>query len=155
MKGNQKVIDELNARLVEELTAINQYFVHAEMCDNWKYERLHETIRKRSIAEMKHAEKLIERILFLEGQPIVSKLNQMSIGAEVPQMHQNDLDAEKVAVLGYNDSIKVAVEAQDNGTRELLTSILEEEEGHLDWIEAQLDQINQMGLQNYLTEQIY
>jgi len=154
MKGNDKVIEHLNARLAEELTAVNQYFVHAEMCDNWKYGRLHGVIRSRSIAEMKHAEKLIERILFLEGQPIVSNLNKLYIGKDVPKMHENDHGAEEVAIKGYNDSIKVAVEAGDNGTRDLLQSILTEEEGHIDWIEAQQDQIKQVGVQNYLTEQI-
>jgi bacterioferritin len=155
MKGNEKVIQQLNVRLTEELTAINQYMVHAEMCGNWKYAKLDATIQKRAIAEMKHAEKLIERILFLEGRPIVSNLNQISIGSEVPQMHQNDHNAEEVAIRGYNESIRLAVEVGDNGTRELLQSILKEEEEHIDWIEAQLDQINQVGAQNYLVEQIY
>jgi bacterioferritin len=155
MKGNEKIIEHLNARLAEELTAINQYFVHAEMCDNWKYEHLHDTIRKRAIAEMIHAEKLIERILFLEGRPIVSKLNKLFIGDEVPKMHENDRGAEEGAIKGYNESIRVAVELGDNGTRELLQSILTEEEDHIDWIEAQLDQIKQIGVQNYLVEQIY
>jgi bacterioferritin len=154
MKGNEKVIEQLNARLAEELTAVNQYFVHAEMCDNWKYGRLHGVIRSRSIAEMKHAEKLIERILFLEGQPIVSKLNKLFIGKDVPKMHENDHSAEEVAIKGYNESIRVAVDAGDNGTRDLLQSILVEEEDHIDWIEAQQDQIKQVGVQNYLTEQI-
>ncbi len=155
MKGNDNVIDQLNARLVEELTAINQYMVHAEMCDNWKYEKLHKEIEKRAIVEMRHAEKLIERILFLEGRPIVSKLHDMNIGEDVPRMHQSDLSAEITAVQGYNNSMRVAADAADNGTRDLLESILKEEEGHVDWIEAQLDQIKQVGLQNYLIEQIY
>ncbi|OPY65409.1 MAG: Bacterioferritin [Syntrophorhabdaceae bacterium PtaU1.Bin034] len=155
MKGNDKVIETLNARLVEELTAINQYMVHAEMVENWKYAKLYETIRKRAIVEMIHAEKLIERILFLEGRPVVSKLGTVNIGAEVPQIHDNDLGAEQQAVLGYNESIRIAGEAQDHGTRELLDDILKEEEGHVDWLEAQLDQIRQAGLQNYLAEQIY
>jgi bacterioferritin len=154
MKGNEKIIEQLNARLAEELTAINQYMVHSEMCDNWKYERLHKTIEKRAIDEMKHAEKLIARILFLEGRPIVSNLNKIHIGEEVPRMHQNDHGAEEFAIKGYNESIRLAVEADDNGTRELLESILKEEEDHIDWIEAQLDQIKQMGPQNYLVEQI-
>src|SRR5271157_5855635 len=123
MKGNEKIIEHLNMRLTEELTAINQYFVHAEMCDNWKYERLHKTIRDRAIVEMKHAEKLIERILFLEGIPIVSNLNKLHIGAEVPKMHQNDLGAEAGAIRGYNESIRLAVEVGDNGSRELFESI--------------------------------
>jgi bacterioferritin len=154
MKGNEKVIEHLNARLAEELTAVNQYFVHGEMCENWGYERLHEMIRKRSIDEMKHAEKLIARILFLEGKPIVSKLNKVHIGAEVGKMHGNDHQAELAAIKGYNESIRLCVEVGDNGTRELLESILKDEEGHIDLIESQLDQIKQMGAQNYLVEQI-
>ena len=155
MKGNQKIIESLNARLAEELTAINQYMVHAEVCDNWKYKRLDETIQKRAIAEMKHAEKLIARILFLEGRPIVSNLNQMAIGAEVPEMHKNDHGAEASAIKGYNESIRLAMEMGDNNTKVLLESILKEEEDHIDWIEAQLDQIKQVGIQNYLVEQIH
>jgi len=154
MKGNEKVIEQLNARLAEELTAINQYFVHGEMCENWGYERLHAMIRKRSIDEMKHAEKLISRILFLEGQPIVSNLNKLHIGAEVGKMHLYDHEAEVAAIRGYNESIRICVETGDNGTRELLETILREEEGHIDLIESQLDQIKQMGVQNYLVEQI-
>lgn len=154
MKGNEKIIEHLNARLAEELTAINQYFVHAEMCENWGYERLHEMIRKRSIDEMKHAEKLIARILFLEGKPIVSNLNKIHIGAEVPRMHENDRLAEEAAIRGYNESIRLAAELGDNGSRELLESILKEEEEHIDLLETQLDQISQMGVQNYLVEQI-
>lgn len=154
MKGNEKVIESLNARLAEELTAINQYFVHAEMCENWGYERLHNMIRKRSIDEMKHAEKLIARILFLDGKPIVSNLNKMNIGKEVSEFHANDHNAEEDAIRGYNESIRLAMELGDNGSRELLESILKDEEEHIDLIEAQLDQIKQMGVQNYLVEQI-
>jgi bacterioferritin len=154
MKGNEMVIEHLNTRLAEELTAINQYFVHAEMCENWGYERLHEIIRKRSIDEMKHAEKLIARILFLEGKPIVSNLNRVHIGSEVAKMHEYDHLAEESAIKGYNESIRLAMEVGDNGTRELLESILKEEEGHIDGLEAQLEQIKQMGVQNYLVEQI-
>ncbi len=154
MKGNEKIIEHLNARLAEELTAINQYMVHAEMCDNWNYEKLHKAIQKRAIDEMKHAEKLITRILFLEGRPIVSDLKKMFIGAEVPKMHENDRGAEEGAIKGYNESVRAAVEVGDNGTRELFESILKEEEDHIDWIEAQLDQIKQLGPQNYLVEQI-
>jgi bacterioferritin len=153
-EGNEKIIEHLNARLAEELTAINQYMVHAEMCDNWNYEKLHKAIQKRAIDEMKHAEKLITRILFLEGRPIVSDLNKLYIGAEVPKMHENDRGAEEGAIKGYNESVRVAVEVGDNGTRELFESILKEEEDHIDWIEAQLDQIKQLGPQNYLVEQI-
>jgi len=154
MKGQEKIIEQLNMRLAEELTAINQYMVHSEMCDNWNYERLHKMIEKRAIDEMKHAEKLIARILFLEGRPIVSNLNKIHIGAEVPKMHENDRLAEESAIQGYNESIRIAVELGDNGTRELFESILKDEESHIDLIEAQLDQISQMGIQNYLVEQI-
>jgi bacterioferritin len=154
MKGNAQVINQLNARLAEELTAVNQYFVHAEMCENWRYKKLHDMIFKRSIDEMKHAEKLIARILFLDGIPIVSKLNKMYIGSEIPKMFKNDHAAEAAAISGYNESIRVAVEFGDNGSRELLESILKEEEEHIDLIEAQIEQISQMSVQNYLVEQI-
>lgn len=153
MKGNAKIIDSLNARLAEELTAINQYMVHSEMCDNWNYAKLHKVIEKRAIDEMKHAEKLIARILFLDGRPIVSTLNKITIGAEVEKMHNNDHAAEADAIKGYNESIRLAVEVGDNGSRELLEGILHEEEDHIDLLEAQLDQIKQMGIQNYLAEQ--
>ena len=154
MKGSERIIEQLNARLVEELTAINQYMVHAEMCENWGYERLHKAIESRSMAEMRHAEKLIARILFLDGRPIVSNMNKIHIGAEVEKMHQNDHVYELDAIRGYNESIRVAVEEGDNGSRDLFQSILDEEEGHIDWIEAQFDQISQMGIQTYLAEQI-
>ena len=153
MKGNNKVIQRLNARLSDELTAINQYMVHSEMCDNWGYGHLHEAVEKRAVQEMKHAEKLIARILFLDGRPVVSALNKISIGATVDKQFANDLVAEKDAVKSYNDDIRYAVEVGDNGTRELLDAILKEEEDHVDWLEAQLDQIEQMGLQNYLAMQ--
>jgi bacterioferritin len=155
MKGNDKIIEHLNARLADELTAINQYIVHAKMCENWNYKQLEEMIQKRAIAEMRHAEKLISRILFLEGKPIVSKLNQIIIGAEVPNIHESDRGAEETAIQGYNESIHLAAEVRDNNTKVLLESILKEEEDHIDWIEAQLDQIKQMGVENYLAEQIY
>ena len=154
MKGNPKIIERLNALLSDELTATNQYIVHSEMCANWHFDKLHSLVEKRAIEEMKHAEKLIARILFLEGLPIVSNLNKIHIGAEVPAQLENDLGAELGAVQAYNDGIRQAVEAGDNGTRELLESILSDEEEHVDWLEAQLDQIKQMGIQNYLVEQI-
>ena len=154
MQGDTKVIEELNARLAEELTAINQYFVHAEMCEDWHYARLAEAIKKRSITEMKHAEKLIERVLYLDGRPIVGNLNKMHIGALVQDMHSNDLAAEIDAVKAYNASIRVCVEAGDEGTKELLESILADEEEHVDWLEAQLTQIEQVGREVYLAEQI-
>ncbi|MCX8109187.1 MAG: bacterioferritin, partial [Verrucomicrobiae bacterium] len=136
------------------LTAINQYMVHSEMCANWGYDRLHEAVEKRAIDEMKHAEKLIARILFLEGTPNVSQLQKMFIGATVPSQLENDLQSELEAVRAYNDSIRVATDLGDNGTRELLESILKDEEAHIDWLEAQRDQIAQMGLPQYLSEQI-
>jgi bacterioferritin len=154
MKGNEKIIQQLNDLLSDELTAINQYIVHSEMCADWGYEPLHDAVEKRAITEMRHAEKLIARILFLEGQPIVSQLKKISIGSNVEQQFANDLVAEQGAVEAYNAAIRLAVEVGDNGTRELLESILVDEEEHLDWLEAQQDQIQQMGLQNYLGEQI-
>ena len=153
MKGNEKVIEQLNARLAEELTAINQYMVHSEMCADWGYEKLHKAVEQRAIVEMKHAEKLIGRILFLEGTPIVSELQKIFIGPEVAKQLKNDCQAEQDAVKAYNASIKVCVEAGDNGPKDLLQSILDDEEDHLDWIESQLDQIEQMGIQIYLSEQ--
>lgn len=154
MKGHDKIIATLNTLLADELTAINEYMVHSEMCDNWGYAQLHQKIEKRAIDEMKHAEKLIARLLFLEGRPIVSKLNDIHIGEDVPAQLNNDLKAEYGAVKMYNDAIKQAAELGDNGTREILEGILKEEEDHIDWIEAQLDQIKQMGIQNYLVEQV-
>ena len=154
MKGNAKIIERLNALLADELTAINQYMVQSEMCANWGYERLHKAIEKRAIGEMKHAEKLIGRIIFLEGTPTVSKLNKIEIGTDVETQHKNDWKAEEGAVKAYNDGIRLAVEIGDNGTRDLLEAILKDEEEHIDWIEAQIDQIKQMGIQNYLVEQL-
>ena len=154
MKGNKNVIEKLNDLLADELTAINQYMVHAGMCDNWKYERLHKIIEKRAIAEMRHAEKIIDRILFLEGSPTVSKLNKITIGADIEKQHRNDRMAEETAIKSYNDAIRLATEAGDNGSREMMESILKEEEEHIDWIEGQLDQISHMGIQSYLVEQI-
>ena len=154
MKGNDKVIEKLNDLLSDELTAISQYMVHGEMCDNWGYERLHEKVEKRAMDEMKHAEKLIGRIIFLEGIPMVSRLKKMHIGADVEKQIKNDTKSEEEAVLSYNDGIRLCVELADNGSRELLESILKDEERHLDELEAQLDQIKQMGIQLYLAEQI-
>ncbi len=154
MKGNQKVLETLNALLADELTAINQYMVESEMCADWGYEKLHEAFEKRAIEEMKHAEKLIGRILFLEGKPIVSNLNKINIGATVDAQHKNDHEAEEMAIKAYNEGIKLTVEVGDNGSRDLLEEILEDEEEHIDWIESQLDQIEQMGMQTYLAEQL-
>jgi len=154
MKGNENILETLNELLADELTAINQYMVQSEMCADWGYQKLHEAIEKRAIDEMKHAEKLIGRILFLEGKPIVSNLNKINIGGTVDTQHKNDQAAEEMAIKAYNDGIKLAVEVGDNGTRDLLEEILEDEEEHIDWIESQLDQIEQMGLQVYLGEQL-
>ncbi len=154
MKGNERMLATLNDLLADELTAINQYMVHSEMCADWGYERLHESVEKRAITEMRHAEKLIARILFLDGMPIVSNLKKIHIGNDVPAQLQSDLEAEYEAVRAYNEGIRLATELGDNGSRELLESILTDEEEHVDWLEAQLDQIAQMGVQNYLVEQI-
>ena len=154
MKGNEKVIVKLNDLLADELTAISQYMVHAEMCDNWGYKKLAEVVEKRAIDEMKHAEMHIGRILYLEGKPIVSDLKKIIIGQEVEAQLNNDHSAEVGAITSYNDGIKICVELADNGTREMMEKILKDEEAHIDWIEAQLDQIKQMGIQNYLVEQI-
>ena len=155
MKGDPKVIETLNLLLADELTAISQYMVHSEMCDNWGYARLHERIEKRAVDEMKHAEKLIARLLFLEGRPTVSKLHEMKIGPDVETQLRNDLAAEQGAIQAYNDAIRVTMDRGDHGTRQLLDSILHDEDEHLDWLEAQLDQIQQMGLQNYLAQQLH
>jgi bacterioferritin len=155
MKGNEKILQRLNELLADELTAINQYIVHSEMCADWGYEKLHEANEKRAIDEMRHAEKLIGRIVFLEGKPIVSQLNKIHIGEDVEKQLKSDWEAESGAIKMYNDSIRLAVELGDNGSRDLLEEILEDEENHIDWIEAQLDQIDQMGLQVYLGEQTH
>ncbi len=154
MKGNEKVIEKLNEMLAEELTAINQYMVHSEMCADWGYGGLHELIEKRAIQEMKHAEQIIGRILFLEGIPNVSILNEIHIGASVEKQLKSDWTAENEAVKLYNDAVRLARESNDQGTRQLFASILKDEEDHLDWIETQLEQIEQMGIQNYLAGQI-
>lgn len=154
MKGNQKLIDMLNYLLADELTAISQYMVHSEMCANWGYEKLHEGFEKRAIDEMKHAEKLIGRILFLEGTPIVSNLNKINIGADVPKQIGNDRSAEEGAIKGYNDAIKLAAEVGDNATKEMLEHILMDEDAHIDKLEEMLDQIEQMGIQFFLSTQV-
>ena len=153
MKGNEKLIKVLNQLLADELTAISQYMVHSEMCDNWGYEKLHKAIEGQAKDEMHHAEWLIKRIIFLEGAPIVQKLNPIKIGKSVLEMVTNDQDAELGAVRAYNAGIALAREVADEATAELLTQILKMEEGHVDWAEAQRDQIEQMGLQNYLANQ--
>lgn len=154
MKGNDKILDVLNNLLSDELTAISQYMVHSEMCDNWRYAELHKAIEARAITEMKHAERLIARILFLDGTPVVSNLKKINIGSDIPKQFDNDLAAEYGAVKGYNDGIRLAYDLGDNGSRELMDSILNDEEEHVDWIEAQIEQIKVMGLQAYLVEQV-
>ena len=153
MKGNDKIIEKLNFLLADELTAISQYMVHSEMCDSWGYEKLHKAIEKQAVDEMHHAEWLIGRILFLEGVPIVTKLNAIRIGRDVAQIVANDEEAELGAVRSYNAAIKVAREAADQATADLLTKILKDEEAHVDWGEVQRTQIEQTGLQNYLARQ--
>lgn len=153
MKGNEKLIKALDNLLAEELTAINQYMVHSEMCANWGYDRLHERVEKRAVQEMLHGEKLIARILFLEGSPTVSTLNAIHIGSDVPKQLQYDLEAELQAVQLYNEAIHLADEVGDAATRDLLLQILKEEDEHVDWLEEQNDQIAQMGLPMYLSIQ--
>ena len=153
MQGNDKIITTLNELLADELTAISQYMVHSEMCDNWGYDKLHKAIEAQAMDEMHHAEWLIARIIFLEGTPIVSKLNPLKIGATVPNMIANDMEAELAAIRAYNAAIRLAHEVDDQGTVDLLTKILKMEEDHEDWNERQRDQIAQMGIQNYLTAQ--
>ncbi|HET7707350.1 MAG TPA: bacterioferritin [Thermoanaerobaculia bacterium] len=154
MKGDKKVIELLNEVLTAELTAINQYFVHGEMCENWGYQRLHHEIRKHSIGEMKHAEEVIERILFLEGVPNVQRLWKINIGESVPEQMKVDLALEIDAVKRLNAGIEACRAADDNNTRHLLEEILEDEEEHIDWIEAQIALIEQVGVPNYLAQQI-
>ena len=154
MKGHEKVIEALNDLLSDELTAINQYMVHSEMCKDWGFDRLHELIEKRAIDEMRHAESHIGRILFLEGQPVVSRYKEIMIGSTVPEMIKNDELAEVGAIKAYNDAIALARELGDEGTAEMLVNILQDEEDHVDWAEEQQDQIEQMGLGNYLAQQV-
>jgi bacterioferritin len=154
MKGNEQIIACLNSLLADEITAINQYMVHSEMADNWYFKELHEKVEERAITEMKHAEKLIARIIFLESTPTVSVLRKINIGKDVEAQLKNDLEAEYGAVKGYNDGIRLAYDLGDNGSREIMDSILKDEEEHVDWIEAQLDQIKMMGIQSYLVEQV-
>jgi len=153
MKGNTKLIGTLNQLLADELTAISQYMVHSEMCENWGYDKLHKAIEKQAMDEMHHAEWLIQRILFLEGTPDVSKLNPMQIGKTVEAMVGNDQEAEIGAIRSYNSAIVLAREVADQATADLLTTILKMEEGHVDWAEIQRSQIEQMGLENYLAKQ--
>ena len=153
MKGNPKVLAELNKALREELTAINQYFLHAEMCENWGYEKLSEYIKKQSIGEMKHAESLMERILFLDGSPSMKPL-ELTVGKNVQEMLESELKLEVGAVKDYNAAIQVAVAEQDNGSRDLFVTLLKDEEDHVDWLEAQIHMIKEVGYERYLTMQM-
>jgi bacterioferritin len=152
MKGNPKVLKELNEALREELTAINQYFLHAEMCENWGYKKLANYIKKQSIDEMKHAEVLIERVLFLDGTPSMQPL-QLTVGGNVRQMLENDLSLEVSAVKQYNAAVQIATQEKDNSSRDLLVTLLKDEEEHVDWLEAQLHQIKEVGYERYLSLQ--
>ena len=154
MKGNEKVIASLNEALKEELTAINQNFLHAEMCENWHYGRLGSLIKKQSIDEMKHAEALIERILFFDSTPNMTAPMQLSVGTNVQEQLKSDLNLEYGAVVLYNNAVKVAREAGDNASRELFERLLKDEEEHVDWLEAQLHQIGEIGYERYLSQQI-
>ena len=155
MIGDAKVLTVLNEVLKAELTAINQYFLHSEMCENWGYHRLAEVTKKESIGEMKHAEILMERILLLEGTPNMSDYFKINIGTNVKQQLQSDLQLEYDAVKRLNAGINTCVAAKDNGSRELLEKILVEEEEHIDYLEAQLHAIDEIGLDNYLAQQLH
>jgi bacterioferritin len=154
MKGDQAVIAFLNDVLKAELTAINQYFLHAEMCDNWGYERMAKLIKKESIEEMVHAEKLMERILYLDGTPNMTDYFKINIGATLEQQLKNDLELEYTAVKRLNDGIQLCLKMNDGGSRELAEKILSDEEHHIDWLEAQLHAISEMGYPNYLAQQL-
>ncbi len=155
MKGDAKVIATLNEVLKAELTAINQYFLHAEMCENWGYEKLAKHTRKESIEEMQHAERLMERILYLDGTPNMSDYFKINIGANVKEQLQNDLNVEYDAVKRLNRGVALCVQLGDNGSRDLLESILTDEEEHIDWLEAQLHAISEMGIENYLAQHLH
>jgi bacterioferritin len=153
MKGNPKVLAELNKALREELTAINQYFLHAEMCENWGYHQLSGYIKKQSIGEMKHAESLLERILFLDGSPSMQPL-QLTVGGSVKLMLESDLALELSAVKQYNHAVLIATEEEDNGSRDLFVKLLKDEESHVDWLEAQVHLIKELGYERYLAQQM-
>jgi bacterioferritin len=155
MKGDRKVIARLNAVLTNELTAINQYFVHAKMCDNWGYRRLGEKVREESIEEMKHAEELVERILYLEGVPNLQRLGTLRVGETVQEQFESDLGVEREALSRLGDGIALCLAKGDHGSRDLLESILGDEEEHVDWLETQLETIRQIGIEHYLAQQLH
>jgi bacterioferritin len=154
MKGNPQIVELLNEVLTNELTAVNQYFLHARICENWGYERLWKKVRAESIDEMKHADEIIERVLFLEGMPNVQRLGKVNIGETVPEQLHLDLELERKALGVLNAGIETCRKAGDNGSAELLEHILEDEEEHANWLEAQLSLVEQVGLQNYLAQQV-
>ena len=154
MKGHDKVITLLNECLTAELTAVNQYFLHARICENWGYQRLWKRLRQESIDEMKHADRLIVRVLYLEGMPNVQRLGKINVGESVPEMFRLDLEVEKASIKSYNEGVELARSLADNGTRELLEDILLGSEEYANWLEAQLTLIAQVGEQNYLAQQI-
>ncbi len=154
MKGKPEVLAALSEMLKEELGALNQYMLHAEMCDNWGYKRLGSNTKKQAIGEMKHAEKLMERILFLEGMPKMEEMAKLNIGKDVKQQLENDLALERSAVRDYNQAIETCRKAGDNASADFLKEILKDEEGHVDFLEQQLALIEQLGLQNYLSQQL-
>lgn len=154
MKGNPKVIKVLQSALTEELTAINQYFIHAELCKAWGFKKLHDEISPNSIDEMKHAEKLIGRILFLEGTPNMSDYLKISVGQSVEEILKYDMELELMAVMNYNKYIGVSDEAGDSGSRDFFLTLLKDEESHVEWLESQMSQIEQVGMQNYLASKM-
>jgi bacterioferritin len=155
MQGSEKVIAALNTNLQEEFTALGQYFIHAEMCQNWKYDNLAKHLKKVSIVEMKHAEKLIEHILFLEGTPNMTGPARIKVGKTVREQFESDLKSELGAIKSYNDAVKLARTEGDNGSADLLTANLRDEEEHIDWLEAQLGQIKEVGYERYLSTQVH
>jgi bacterioferritin len=154
MKGHDQVVTLLNDILTAELTAINQYFIHARMCENWGYKRLWKKLRDESIGEMRHADRLIERVLYLEGVPNVQRLGKVNVGQTVPEQLKLDLELERAAVAALNGGVEQCRGLGDNGSRDLLEDILKSEEGHIDWIEEQLELIKQVGQAHYLSQQI-
>lgn len=154
MKGNEEVVQVLNDVLCAELTGINQYFIHAMMCANWRYKRLADHTHKESIEEMQHAQQVIERILYLDGNPNMQKYMKINVGKTVPEQHKYDLQLEKDAVARLNKGVELCRVKEDNGSRALLEKLLRDEEEHVDWLEAQLQQIEDIGLQNYLAQQV-
>jgi bacterioferritin len=155
MRGEDEILEMLNDVLTGELTAINQYFVHAKMCDNWGYRRLGEKVRDESIEEMKHAEALVERILYLEGVPNLQRLGTLRVGETVHEQFESDLGVERAALSRLGDGIALCLAKGDHGSRDLLESILHDEEEHVDWLETQLETIRQIGIEHYLAQQLH